>query len=59
MIDIDSLTIKDIGRQVKYFDGYSKTEYGILSSWNDKYIFVKFKGPSGEACNPIDISFVF
>lgn len=59
MIEIKKLKQKDIGRNIKYEQEFCKTEYGILTSWNDQYIFVKFRGPNGEACNPEDISFVF
>ena len=56
MIDPKTLTENDIGREVKYQDCYNK-DYGTLSSWNDKYIFVKFRGPNGEACKPAYVEF--
>lgn len=59
MIEISSLTEKDVGRNIIYHREYCKREVGTLSSWNDKYIFVRFKGPNGEACEPADISFEF
>ena len=57
MIDKSKLTEKDIGRNVIYHREFCKREEGKLSSWNDKYIFVRFKGPNGEACEPEDITF--
>jgi len=60
MIDITTLTKEDISRQVIYLSPHIKfPETGILSSWNDKYIFVKFRGPNGEACIPEDLNFAF
>ena len=59
MIDIKKLTKEDIDRNIVYHRKYCKTEEGKLSSWNDKYVFVRFKGPSGEACDPEDVSFAF
>lgn len=59
MITIPNLTDKDKGRKVIYGrDGLPKQE-GELTSWNDKYVFVKFKGPAGEACDPGDVAFAF
>lgn len=57
MIDISKLTKEDIGRNVTYHREYCDKEYGVLSSWNDKYVFVRFRGPNGEACSPEDVSF--
>lgn len=57
MIEIAKLTKEDVGRNVTYHRGFCKKEFGVLSSWNDKYIFVRFKGPNGEACEPEDVSF--
>ena len=54
MIDPKKLTDKDIGRLVVWRD----KDEGVLTSWNDLYVFVKFRGPNGEACYPQDVSFV-
>lgn len=59
MIEIAKLTQQDIGRKVTYHREYCKREFGELSSWNHKYVFVRFKGPTGEACEPQDVSFDF
>lgn len=57
MIKIELLKESDIGRNVTYRREFCEVEYGKLSSWNDKVIFVRFKGPNGEACEPEDVSF--
>lgn len=57
MIDPNKLTEEDVGRHVRYHREYCKEGYGVLSSWNNKVVFVRFKGPNGEACEPCDVSF--
>lgn len=57
MIRIDQLTDKDVGRKVIYGRDALPKQEGTLSSWNDTYVFVKFKGPNGEACRPTAVSF--
>ena len=57
MIKIHELKESDIGREVIYHRTYCNKEVGKLSSWNDKFIFVRFKGPNGEACEQEDVSF--
>lgn len=59
MIDIKSLTKDDVGRRVTLHKEYFETEHGTLSSWNDVFIFVKFKGTNCEACHPEDVTFDF
>ncbi|RTK93556.1 MAG: hypothetical protein EKK64_09870 [Neisseriaceae bacterium] len=59
MIKIKNLKKEDVGRNVIYNRAFCKIEFGKLSSWNDKYIFVRFKGPNGEACEEEDVSFEF
>lgn len=59
MIDPKMLTKDDIGRHVVYSRDFCNTEHGTLSSWNDKYVFVRFKGPTGEACEPNDVRFLY
>lgn len=58
MIRPDRLTEKDIGRLVVYRDGAGNTFEGRLTSWNNLYVFVRFSGPTGEACLPSSVSFV-
>lgn len=59
MIQLDQLTESDIGRNVIYDRQYCERQVGKLSSWNDHYVFVRFRGPTGEACEPEDVSFEF
>jgi hypothetical protein len=59
MIEISKLTEEDIGRNVTYHRDFCDKEFGKLSSWNQKFVFVRFKGPNGEACEPEDVSFDF
>ena len=66
MIDVKSLTEADIGRNVVYrphhaLDGpVSEWEYGKLSSFRkDGSIFVRFKGPQGERCDPENLFWEF
>ena len=58
MIEISQLKESDIGRKVIYHRAFCNREEGELSSWNDRIIFVRFKGPNGEGCEPQDISFI-
>jgi len=53
------VTQTDVGRNVTYVpnhapDDPSQWERGVLSSFreDDGAIFVRFKGPNGERCNP-------
>ena len=59
MISITELTDKDIGRNVVYHRESCDREVGQLTSWNNKYVFIRFNGPNGEACEPCDVSFEF
>jgi hypothetical protein len=53
MIKISELTEKDKGREVEFYLSAPKYEYGIISSWNDRYIFVKYNGnPQSQATSP-------
>ena len=57
MIRVDRLTEKDVGRIVVYCDGRGTHKEGRLTSWNNLYVFVRFSGPTGEACLPTSVSF--
>ena len=60
MINIKDLTNDDIGRKVVYSVEFcEETEEGEQTSWNSRFIFVRFKGPTGEACTPENVSFTF
>ena len=59
MIDIKTLTKEDIGRKVVYEKQYMLDE-GIISSYNDKYIFVKYGTcATAQATSPEDLTFSF
>jgi hypothetical protein len=52
MIDIGELTENDKGASVVYENGY-KREFGVVSSWNDHFIFVKYGGSQqSQATSP-------
>lgn len=57
MIKIEDLTEEDIGRNVAYHREFCNREHGKLSSWTANIVFVRFKGPNGEGCEPCDVSF--
>lgn len=70
MIEIDKLTHADIGREVVYTAHY-KREYGRITSWNDKFIFVRYHtiiyndgeqrartGETSESTHEKDLNFV-
>jgi hypothetical protein len=68
MIQIDTLKESDKDREVRYTT-FGKTEYGRITSWNDKYIFVRYHlaiegkerrpryGTTSEATSPEDLEF--
>ena len=59
MIDIKTLTQEDIGRRVVYEKQYTLDE-GIISSYNDKYIFVKYGTcATAQVTSPEDLTFSF
>jgi hypothetical protein len=59
MINIEQLTEKDVGRNVTYTDGKKNKEFGHITSWNKKFIFVDY-GPRccgrGIATYPKDLT---
>lgn len=56
-IEIKLLKESDKERNVIYHREFCDRQVGQLSSWNENYVFVRFKGPGGEACEPDDVSF--
>lgn len=51
-ISIEKLKNEDTGRLVIFNDGHN-TEEGTISSWNGRYIFVKFRSSNtAQACKP-------
>ncbi len=62
MIDITELTDADKDRWVAY-KGNDNKEVGVISSWNDKFIFVKYVSgqggtDNGVATKPEDLRFL-
>lgn len=63
MIDISALTKLDEGSPVVFKDPNDiiPDQRGVITSWNQLYIFVKFDGDqseNGKACNPAHLSFI-
>lgn len=72
MIEISSLTEKDKEREVLYED-YGQFEWGRITSWNEKYVFVRYHarqwknmphgekapltGTTSQATRPEDLEF--
>lgn len=57
MIDPKTLTESDLGRKVIYHREFCDRQEGELTSWNEKYVRVRFKGPNGESREPADVTF--
>ena len=52
-LEISELKDSDIGRQVTFVHHHGEREFGVLSSWNNKWIFVRFgMGDTAAACDP-------
>lgn len=59
MIEILKLTKWDENRLVIYKKGASKQEEGIITSWNSKFIFVRYHGDiHSKATAPEDLNFI-
>ncbi|GHV78614.1 hypothetical protein AGMMS49944_04050 [Spirochaetia bacterium] len=57
MIDIDSMKEENKGDEVVYVDKGVR-EFGVVSSWNQTYIFVKFyQRMQSQACKPEMLTF--
>lgn len=58
-IDIKKLTSDDIGRLVVYENHYAnKLEEGVITSWNDEYIFVRYGADKhSKATYPQDLRY--
>ena len=70
MIEIASLTEFSVGREVRY-KSYNQTEFGHITSWNEKFIFVRYHtrisdrslkkialtGATSQATDPKDLEF--
>lgn len=52
-IQIALLDQDRVGQEVVYTDHAGKKEYGVISSWNQSYVFVKYHGgQSSKATGP-------
>jgi hypothetical protein len=56
VIEIEKLTDADKGRKVIYSDNHGLRERGMISSWNNLYVFVRFHAGTA-ACGPESLSF--
>lgn len=60
MIDISKLTEADKGRGVVYRAASGdKGEDGVISSWNERYIFVRYSISGVAATLPEDLEFLY
>lgn len=58
MIDISQLTPEHVGRRVVYRPWHGGHEVGTISSWNDRFVFVRYGGSStAAATDPRDLEF--
>jgi hypothetical protein len=65
-IDIATLTPSDVGRGVVYyrrvvvyFPRHDQGEDGIITSWNDTYVFVRYRwSENSQATNPADLEWL-
>lgn len=48
MIDIKGLTEADVGRGVVYVPRFGPREDGVITSWNEEYVFVRYAGSLSE-----------
>lgn len=49
-----SLSDFTVGQHVRYvpYHAHPDCENGVVSSISDKYVFVRFRGETGQACKP-------
>jgi hypothetical protein len=58
VIETSKLTDEDRGREVVFESQGSYREFGIISSWNERFIFVKYDGrQQSQATRPEDLRF--
>ena len=59
MIPIKTLTKAAIGKGVVYIPAHGKREDGMILSWNDKVIFVLFRGDAApKAVRPENLDWL-
>lgn len=56
MIDINNLKDSDINRCVRYLK--PPFDKGVIKSWNDIFIFIKYEDESVKSTSPDDLSFL-
>lgn len=59
MIDLQTLKESDVGRIVVYKAGHAshKPEKGVITSWNESFIFVDYYGTGrGTATKPVNLT---
>ena len=55
---ISDLKDSDVGRNVTYTAHHGEKEHGVISSWNDSYVFVRYgMGSTAAATDPEQLSF--
>lgn len=59
MIDLASLRPADVGRAVVYRPAVGAAEDGVIVSWNERYVFVRYGVQnSSKATDPRDLTFL-
>jgi hypothetical protein len=59
MIDLSTLKPDHVGQLVIYTPGSGPREDGVITSWNDKYIFVRYGADKiSKATNPKYLDFL-
>jgi len=62
MINIKNLTGADVGRLVIYYNVHTGLQGGIVTSFNERYVFVRYDGSdienNGVATYPNDLTFL-
>jgi len=59
MIAIASLSESDKGRSVVYTPRVGPREDGVITSWNDRFVFVHYRsGDTAKATDPRDLDFL-
>lgn len=59
MIDVTALTEEDKGKSVQYTAMDMTIECGIITSWNEYYVFVRYtKEGIGQATSPSSLDWI-
>jgi hypothetical protein len=59
MIDPGALTPADVGRGVVYMPRVGPWEDGIITSYNERYVFVRYRGSeTSKATRPLDLDWL-